>query len=111
MHVIETPLLADRMVTSCAMLHHAIAVCSHTLNPAIHNTHTPGTSLLPAAVGYAQAALGSGEPRLRRLGASQLGRLLLLQSADAAQRQEAAVALVTALQVRHKTQKCLCYHC
>jgi hypothetical protein len=55
---------------------------------------------LPQAVGYAEAALASPQPRLRRLGAAQLGRLLLLQAADAGQRREAAGTLAGALEVR-----------
>lgn len=58
-----------------------------------------GTSILPQAVGYAEAALGSPEPNLRRLGAAQLGRLLLLDTADAAQCQAAAGVLAVALEV------------
>jgi hypothetical protein len=61
--------------------------------------HT-GTSLLPSIARYAEfASRNSPEPCLRRLGAAQLGRLLLLDSASAEQRREVAGHLVTALEV------------
>jgi hypothetical protein len=62
--------------------------------------------MLPHAATYARAALGSPEPRLRRLGATQLGRLLLLPSVDEEGRREAEGALVAALEVRPRGGGC-----
>jgi hypothetical protein len=59
-----------------------------------------GTRLLPAAEPYARAALSSPLQALRVLGATQLGRLLLLQAGDQQQSMSLQTALLTALQVR-----------
>ncbi|KAI8465707.1 MAG: hypothetical protein J3K34DRAFT_525133 [Monoraphidium minutum] len=75
---------------------HAVEVISGALDKVLGTAF--GTSLLPQAVGYAEAALGSLEPRLRRLGAAQLGRLLVLRAAGTEQRNAAAGALAAALE-------------
>jgi hypothetical protein len=63
-----------------------------------------GTALLPGAGGYAAAALASAHVQLRRLGAEQLGRLLLLTASgphpDEARQHELQAMLVGALQVQ-----------
>lgn len=59
-----------------------------------------GTRLLPAAEPYARAALSSPHQALRVLGATQLGRLLLLQADNQQQAMTLQTALLTALQVR-----------
>lgn len=63
-----------------------------------------GTALLPGAGGYAAAALASAHVQLRRLGAEQLGRLLLLTASgphpDETRQHELQAMLVGALQVQ-----------
>ncbi|GBF88150.1 hypothetical protein Rsub_00862 [Raphidocelis subcapitata] len=64
-----------RLLSGASLDKHAAEVISSALDKVLATPY--GTSLLPAAMGYAEAALASPQPRLRRLGAAQLGRLLL----------------------------------
>lgn len=65
-----------------------------------------GTSLLPSAARYAEAALQSPHQRLKRLGCHQIGRLLLATH-DLQQQQQLQQLLVTALQVRWASRRAL----
>ena len=60
--------------------------------------------MLPQALPYAQAALGSPAPSLRLLGVRQLTSLLLT-SIDEAARQQILLLLIAMLEVRDRTMQ------